>query len=127
MVINSQERDERDLVEPGIYWLHIASFALYNALIGYLLFHREESELTSLLVYAIAMELHFTVIFPYQYLCRAIFTKISLPVATLPNHSKTVFKLPLPMAFKQLIDLFIYDRSMFTLFDSKLSLKHTIN
>lgn len=45
----------------GVYWLHIASFAVYNALIGYLLFHREESGLVSLLTYAIAMGLHFIV------------------------------------------------------------------
>ena len=43
------------------YWLHIISFALYNALIGYLLFHREESGLISLFSYAIAMGLHFIV------------------------------------------------------------------
>lgn len=48
-------------VEPGIYWLHIISFALYNALIGYLLFHREETGLASLFFYAIAMGFHFIV------------------------------------------------------------------
>ncbi len=48
-------------VEPGVYWLHIISFALYNALIGYLLFHREEPGLASLFLYVLAMGLHFIV------------------------------------------------------------------
>ena len=60
MVTESQQ-DERNKVEADIYWIHIISFALYNALIGYLLFHREESGLRSLFLYAIAMGLHFIV------------------------------------------------------------------
>lgn len=60
MVSRSQaEGDEK--TAAGIYWLHIASFAVYNALIGYLLFHREESGLANLLIYTIAMGLHFIV------------------------------------------------------------------
>lgn len=61
MVTESQRQDDRNKVEAGIYWIHIISFALYNALIGYLLFHREESGLSSLFLYAIAMGLHFIV------------------------------------------------------------------
>lgn len=45
----------------GVFWLHIASFALYNALIGYLLAHREEGGLGSLLTYTFAMAVHFVV------------------------------------------------------------------
>lgn len=45
----------------GIFWLHISSFALYNALIGYLLIHREEDDLRGLVFYAVAMTLHFLV------------------------------------------------------------------
>jgi len=45
----------------GVFWLHIGSFALYNALIGYLLLHREETGLANLLLYATAMGLHFFV------------------------------------------------------------------
>ena len=52
---------ESEEVEPGVYWLHIISFAIYNALIGYLLFHREESGLASLFLYVLAMGLHFIV------------------------------------------------------------------
>ena len=39
----------------------MASFGLYNALIGYLLTHREEPGFYSLLIYTIAMALHFIV------------------------------------------------------------------
>lgn len=45
----------------GVFWLHIASFALYNALIGYLLVHREEQDLYGLIFFSIAMGLHFFV------------------------------------------------------------------
>lgn len=45
----------------GIFWIHIASFAAYNALIGYLLVHREESGFLSLALFFIAMAMHFIV------------------------------------------------------------------
>ena len=44
---------------PAVFWLHIGSFTLYNVLVGYLLLHREEAGLTSLLLYFLAMALHF--------------------------------------------------------------------
>lgn len=49
------------LNEPtvGVFRLHIGSFALYNVLIEYLLLHREEEGTWSLLVYSIAIALHF--------------------------------------------------------------------
>ncbi|WP_142848602.1 hypothetical protein [Telmatospirillum sp. J64-1] len=42
-----------------VFWLHIGSFALYNVLVGYLLVHREEVGFVSLLLYGVAMGLHF--------------------------------------------------------------------
>lgn len=45
----------------GVFWLHIASFALYNALIGYLLVHREDQEVKGLLSFFVAIALHFLV------------------------------------------------------------------
>ncbi|OXT02625.1 hypothetical protein B7H23_06980 [Notoacmeibacter marinus] len=48
-----------DAVGADIFWLHIASFTLYNVLIGYLLFHREEPGVRSLIFYGVAMALHF--------------------------------------------------------------------
>ncbi len=57
----SRRGGEGDATQPGVFWLHMASFSLYNALIGYLLLHQEEPGLDSLVVYAIAMALHFIV------------------------------------------------------------------
>ena len=48
-----------DQPAPGAFWLHIGSFALYNLIIGYLLLHREENGSASLVIYGVAMTLHF--------------------------------------------------------------------
>ncbi|UUR08128.1 hypothetical protein [Sphingomonas glaciei] len=53
-----REGERRSL---GVFWVHLTAFALYNVLIGYLLLHREENDLRGLVVYAIAMSLHFIV------------------------------------------------------------------
>ncbi|WP_284734586.1 hypothetical protein [Sphingosinicella terrae] len=45
----------------SIFWVHLGAFALYNVLIGYLLVHREETDLRGLIIYAVAMGLHFMV------------------------------------------------------------------
>ncbi|MGC1308048.1 MAG: hypothetical protein WA885_12540 [Phormidesmis sp.] len=57
----SIQEGEGDVTRPGVFWLHMVSFALYNALIGYLLVHREDPGFWSLIVYVIAMALHFVV------------------------------------------------------------------
>ncbi len=44
-----------------VFWMHITSFAVYNALIGYLLVHREEPGIQSLFLFFVAMALHFMV------------------------------------------------------------------
>jgi hypothetical protein len=44
-----------------VFWVHVGAFAAYNALIGYLLLHREEAGLANLLFYATAMAVHFVV------------------------------------------------------------------
>ncbi len=46
---------------PKVFWIHMGSFAIYNALIGYLLLHREVMTLPALLFFAVAMALHFLV------------------------------------------------------------------
>lgn len=63
-----EQHDNQPLADPGgtttgleIFWIHIASFAIYNALIGYLLVHREEQDVQGLITFAIAMGLHFLV------------------------------------------------------------------
>lgn len=44
----------------GVFWIHLGSFAIYNAVIGYLLLHREGGA-ASLLWFGLAMALHFLV------------------------------------------------------------------
>ncbi|AKD03427.1 hypothetical protein POKO110462_05620 [Pontibacter korlensis] len=59
------QQKKKEHVEPrheqGFFWLHIGSFAIYNALIGYILFQREEESLQNLLLFSVAMALHFIV------------------------------------------------------------------
>lgn len=45
----------------GVFWLHMASFGIYNALVGYLLVHGEAQGLRAMLFYAIAMAVHFAI------------------------------------------------------------------
>lgn len=65
MASESRESQEKagkgDVTTQGVFWVHIASFAVYNALIGYLLTHREEQDIQGLLIYSLAMALHFVV------------------------------------------------------------------
>lgn len=51
----------KDHAPPAVFWIHIGSFTLYNALIGYLLLHGEGGELQALVLFALAMGLHFLV------------------------------------------------------------------
>jgi hypothetical protein len=46
---------------PAVFWIHMTSFGVYNALVGYLLLHRETPGLASLGFFAVAMALHFVV------------------------------------------------------------------
>lgn len=63
IISRKQNRQARavDTTSTGAFVLHIASFALYNALIGYLLVHRETSGTRSLIIFALAIGLHFVV------------------------------------------------------------------
>ncbi|MCU7555585.1 hypothetical protein OCL06_13400 [Alteromonas sp. ASW11-19] len=47
--------------KQGVFFMHLGVFALYNALVGYLLVHRESAEVQSLVFYGLAMGLHFLV------------------------------------------------------------------
>jgi hypothetical protein len=53
--------DHDDVTSPGVFWLHAGSFSLYNALIGYLLLHREVPGRQSLVLFGLAMATHFLV------------------------------------------------------------------
>lgn len=46
---------------PAVFWIHMGSFAVYNALVGYLLLHREANTPGALAFFAVAMALHFVV------------------------------------------------------------------
>ena len=50
-----------DSTSSGVFWIHIGSFALYNVLTGYLLLNRLESGFGALVLFALAMALHFVV------------------------------------------------------------------
>ena len=50
-----------DSTEAGVFWIHIGSFALYNVLTGYLLLNRLASGFEALVLFALAMGLHFVV------------------------------------------------------------------
>ncbi|MBA9075510.1 hypothetical protein [Rufibacter quisquiliarum] len=50
-----------DASPPAVFWVHILSFSLYNALIGYLLHEQEERSTQEAAFYFVAMALHFLV------------------------------------------------------------------
>jgi hypothetical protein len=52
---------DEDSTEAGVFWLHTATFIVYNALIGYLLLPVEEPGVWSLILFAFAMGVHFVV------------------------------------------------------------------
>ena len=54
-------KESETAAPPAVFWIHVASFAAYNFLIGYLLVHREEVDWRGLLIYFVAMTLHFCV------------------------------------------------------------------
>jgi zinc transporter ZupT len=65
LAVRSRRHHRRTAGEdrPGrlVFWIHIGSFALYNLLIGYLLLHLESPGLLPLILFALAMGLHFIV------------------------------------------------------------------
>jgi hypothetical protein len=56
---SQKDEEEGDEASAWVFWLHMASYSVYNALIGYLLIRREEPDVRSLLFFAAAMGLHF--------------------------------------------------------------------
>ncbi|ALI98166.1 hypothetical protein [Rufibacter tibetensis] len=54
-------KGDSDETPASVFWVHMGSFALYNALIGYLLHKREEQPAAEILFYWVAMALHFLV------------------------------------------------------------------
>ena len=58
----AREDDADARVAAHVFWVHMASFAIYNLLAGYLLLHREEQSPASLLIYVVAIALHLLVV-----------------------------------------------------------------
>ncbi len=56
-----RQTDGEDQTDDAAFWLSIGSFAVYNAIIGYLLVHREESGARGLALFAIALGVHFVI------------------------------------------------------------------
>lgn len=63
-VSSGRAADDRSAADasPRVFWLHIASFAGYNLLAGYLLLHRDGQTSASLLFYVVAIALHLLVV-----------------------------------------------------------------
>ena len=55
------ERSDDEPTHAGVFWLHIAAFGGYNALIGYILANRDPAQTLELIWYSVAMALHFMV------------------------------------------------------------------
>lgn len=55
---SNADSERTESAGDGIFWIHVSSFAAYNAIVGYLLWDRE---LGSLLLFSVAMALHFFV------------------------------------------------------------------
>ncbi len=55
------DRESNDEWSPGVFRMHVVAFGFYNLLVGYLLLHREEPGVVSLLLFGVAMALHFLV------------------------------------------------------------------
>lgn len=64
MVLVARGRERNSLAEAsyGVYALHLAGYAAYTALIGYLLVERAERGALALLAYAVAMAVHFFIV-----------------------------------------------------------------
>lgn len=62
LIRDHARHDASTTTPPGVFWLHLGSFAIYNSLIGHLLDEQARQEgPTGLLLYAAAMVLHFVV------------------------------------------------------------------
>lgn len=59
--LTNASQGKEDLPEPFVFWVHLLSFAVYNALIGYLLSDRAAAGMRNILIFFIAMTLHFFV------------------------------------------------------------------
>lgn len=59
MVKLSKKKGDSDHTSPGVFWIHMGSFFLYNAIIGYLLVRGNDRNLWNLIFYFLALAVHF--------------------------------------------------------------------
>ncbi|KKK38582.1 membrane protein [Mesobacillus campisalis] len=59
MVKVSKKNGDSNHASPGVFWIHMFSFFVYNAIIGYLLVRGYDRTLWSLFFYFIALTVHF--------------------------------------------------------------------
>lgn len=60
--LQQKERDGKpEQTSERAFWLHLVSFAAYNLLIGYVLVDRDGSDVWGLVLYAVALGLHFII------------------------------------------------------------------
>lgn len=57
---SKKKKSEVGIKADGTFWIHISAFAVYNALIGYILFHSQKEKLEFIL-FAVAIGFHFFV------------------------------------------------------------------
>lgn len=57
----SRNRHPENTTSPAVFWFSITTYAAYNGLIGYLLHEREETGLSTLILFTVAMALHFLI------------------------------------------------------------------
>ena len=60
LLSRQKDEDQRRIHIPA-FWIHIGSFTVYNAIIGYILLNLEEDTLTNLAFYTVAVGVHFIV------------------------------------------------------------------
>ena len=58
---DARDRSGDDRTGDGAFWLSIGSFAAYNAIVGYLLLRGELEDLTALVLYTVALSVHFVI------------------------------------------------------------------
>lgn len=63
MAVSNRKREggREEKTNMQTFWIHVASYAMYNAVIGYLLLHRDEQGGMALLWFVVAIGLHFVV------------------------------------------------------------------
>lgn len=59
MVKNSKKESDSQKPKTGVFWIHISSFFVYNALIGYLLIREQYNSHWGMFFYFLALAVHF--------------------------------------------------------------------